>query len=274
MRATLGGAKMPKMTNEEALALAQRSSAGDMNAQERLINGYMPLVFSVASRYANKFNPFPDLVQEGSIGLTRSVATFDYTKGIKFITYATMWIRQAINQAITETARPVRLPGYQDEKIPAILKAIDRLIQELCRYPRAEEIAYETGNSTQDVEDILRVSCGLVSLDERIGVRHEQGETRVDHIPAEEDAIDLNRIAMQDIAQKIKENGFPILNSDERQVIELRFGIPDGNGKTLQEVGDIMKVTRERVRQIEKKALKKLLCFCKRNGLHDGFLNE
>ncbi len=247
--------KTPLLTGEEEVILAKRILQGDMEAKQLLVTANLRLVVSIAKKYANRGLHLLDLIQEGNIGLMRAVEKFDYKRGFKFSTYATWWIRQAITRSIADQARTIRIPVHMHETINKLSKVTAELSTKLGRKPQAEEIAKEMGIETEKVKEILKISQHPKSLSAQIG--KEQESELQDIIPDLESAtpeeIATNaylRSQIQDILSR--------LHDRERRVLELRFGLEDGVTRTLEEVGREFGVTRERIRQIEAKALKKL----------------
>ncbi len=245
----------PLLSPEEELALAMRIREGDKEAKEQMTAANLRLVVSVARRYSGYGMQLLDLVQEGNLGLMKAVERFDFTKGYKFSTYATWWIRQSITRAIADQNRTIRIPVHMVETINKIRRVSGRLQQELGHLPSEEEIAQELDMSPEKVYEILRIAQEPVSLETPIG--EEENSRLGDFIPAREQddpAEAANLSLMQDQIRQI----LGTLTPREKRVLELRYGIADGESHTLEEVGKEFNVTRERIRQIEAKALRKL----------------
>jgi len=247
--------RVPLLTAEEEIELAKRIEQGDEEAKRRLAEANLRLVVSIAKRYVGRGMLFLDLIQEGNMGLIKAVEKFDHGKGFKFSTYATWWIRQAITRAIADQARTIRIPVHMVETINKLIRVSRQLLQELGREPTPEEIAAEMDLSVEKVREIMKIAQEPVSLETPIG---EEDDSHLGDFIEDQEALAPADAAAYELLKEQLEDVLDTLTEREENVLRLRFGLDDGRTRTLEEVGKVFGVTRERIRQIEAKALRKL----------------
>jgi RNA polymerase primary sigma factor len=258
--------KVPLLTADQEVCLAKRVERGDLAAKTQMIEANLRLVVSIAKPHVGRGLSFLDLIQEGSLGLIRAVDKFDYRKGFKFSTYATWWIRQAVTRAVADKARTIRIPAHMAERLNKVVRIERQLVQQLARQPRAEEIAAELAITSDEVREIRRMAKLPLSLENPLG---EEGDAKLGDFV--EDEVSESPFDMASVSLRRKHIGHALstLPERERRVIELRFGLDGGQPRTLDQVGRVFGVTRERIRQIENNTLKTLASLPEAQRLND-----
>ncbi|MCR5458193.1 MAG: RNA polymerase sigma factor RpoD [Clostridiales bacterium] len=258
--------KTPLLTQEQEQELARRYSEGDMDAREELIKSNLRLVVSIARRYVGKGLPLLDLIQEGNLGLMKAIDKFDYTLNLKFSTYATWWIRQAITRAIADQSRTIRIPVHVTETLQSVSKVARQKFQENGCEPTPEEIAKELGISVQRVNEVMKAKQEPISLEMTVG---EEDDSKIGDFIEDKESPAPDEVTAYSMLKEQLNEVLHTLTPREEVVLKLRFGLDDGRPRTLEEVGALFNITRERIRQIEAKALRKMRLPSRANKLKD-----